>query len=123
MPLNRRHLLIAVGAVLLRPRAARAHAGLVRSTPEDEAILTTSPAQVVLVFNEAIEPAFSSIRVTDTIGRRVDRGEVAVAQDRPETLATALEPLENGAYDVAWRVASADGHSIEGAFVFTVTTG
>ncbi|WGF90011.1 copper resistance CopC family protein [Marinivivus vitaminiproducens] len=122
MKLNRRHLFLAGAVLAAWPHRAGARAGLVRSEPASESILTVPPARIVLVFSEPVEPGSGTIRVTDTIGRRVELGRASVADGRPDTLAVALDPLPTGTYDVAWRIAAAsDGTAVEGQFVFTVT--
>ncbi len=99
--------------------AALAHANLSATTPANDAVLESSPAQVTLRFDEPVESAFGSVRVFDGQAKRVDDGvtvrpaanEVAVGIDRT---------LPRGTYTVAWRVVSADSHPVHGAFVFHI---
>jgi copper transport protein len=114
-----RSLLVAAAALaaLAVPPAALAHATLVGTEPADESVLAEPPARVVVRFNEAVEASFGSLRVFDSSGRRVDAGTA----DRPEATSVAAplnEGLADGTYTVAWRVVSADGHPVHGAFVF-----
>lgn len=72
-------------------------------------------------FNEPVEIAFGAIRVFDTHGNRVDRGEAEHVPGEAEAVEVGLEPdLPDGTYTVTWRVISADSHPIEEAFVFHV---
>jgi len=111
-------LAAAVTALVLVPSAA-AHAVLLRTAPPDDAVVETSPRQVTLTFDEAVESALGSIRVYDTNRRRVDAGPI-LRPARAE-VAVALEGgLPGGTYTVTWRVISADSDPISGAFVFHV---
>ena len=70
--------------------------------------------------SEPLEPAFSTIEVTDAHGRRVDAGPARVdAQDRA-VLRVPLARIGPGDYTAAWRVVSLDTHATEGHFVFHV---
>lgn len=109
----------AVLALLAAAPAALAHATLVGSSPADETVLDASPAGVVVRFDEQVEASFGAVRVYDADAKRVDDGSTG----RPDvrSASTALRPdLPDGTYTVAWRVVSADGHPVRGAFVFHV---
>ncbi|MEZ5102453.1 MAG: copper resistance protein CopC [Thermoleophilia bacterium] len=111
--------LAAVLALLAAAPAALAHATLIGSAPADEAVVDGSPAAVVLRFDEQVEASFGAVRVYDGAARRVDTGSA----ERPDvrSASAALRPdLPDGTYTVAWRVVSADGHPVRGAFVFHV---
>lgn len=111
-------VMLAVVSMPVRP--AGAHAIVRETTPVIDSTVPTSPARVVMRFNEPVELAFGAIRVHDTTGRRVDTGEARHASGR-DTVAVALDhELPNGTYTVTWRVVSADGHPIDEAFVFHV---
>ena len=47
-------------------------------------------------------------------------GQPASAPGSPQTLVTPLEHVPEGWYLVFWRVISADGHPVRGAFTFAV---
>ncbi len=106
-------------ATLAGAQAAYAHAMLVSSSPEDDAVLQRSPSRVVLRFSESVETPFGALRVLDSRGQRVDSGDV----ERPsgDTVAVAIDhTLADGTYTVAWSVISADTHPVHGAVVFSV---
>lgn len=115
----RRLMGIALGLVLL-PAAAEGHAFLVKSSPARRAVLAHPPARVELWFNERLEPAYSSVTVTNAAGTRVDLRDVTVGPDDPRRLAVSLPPLPPGRYTVGFRVLSVDGHVVEASFPFTV---
>ena len=110
---------VALGLVLL-PAAAEGHAVLVKSSPARRAVLAHPPARVELWFNERLEPAYSSVTVTNAAGTRVDLRDVTVGPDDPRRLAVSVPPLGPGRYTVGFRVLSVDGHVVEASFPFTV---
>ena len=117
-----RPMLVAVAAILVALAlvpAAGAHARLITTEPANDSVLEQSPRFVLLRFDESVETAFGAIRVYDSRARRVDAGEV----ERPSEKEARI-PLERrlarGTYTATWRVVSADGHPVSGAFVFHV---
>jgi copper transport protein len=114
-------LLLAVGAVVLAlPAAASAHAYLIRTFPAASVTLNSPPPDVALTFDEAVEPRFAIISVTDTGAHSVTAGPVHRSPANPNTLVVQLEKVGEGWYLVVWRVISVDGHPVEGAFTFAV---
>jgi|SRR5438128_6803468 len=107
-------------AVVLTPGRAEPHAVLVKSSPPRFAALTHPPARVELWFSERLEPAYSSVSVTNAAGAHVDQGDVAVGPDDPRRLSVSLFGLEPGRYTIWFRVLSVDGHIVESSFAFTV---
>jgi putative copper export protein/methionine-rich copper-binding protein CopC len=119
-----RFALAAVLALLWLAAAglpAGAHALLRESDPAAGSSVDRAPDRVVLTFTERPEPGLSSIRVLDSGGRQVERGQAALIQGSPVQLAVGLGDLGEGTYTVAWRVVSRDdGHVTDGAFAFGV---
>ena len=107
-------------AALLVAGAALAHAMLDKAVPAVGSRVATSPPRVELVFTERLEPAFSTVRVLDASGRRVDRGDSAVDASVREHLGVSLPPLPPGRYRVAWRAVSVDTHVTSGDYAFDV---
>ena len=103
----------------LAPLAA-AHALLDRASPRVGSTVHASPPQVTLRFNESLEPAFSTVRVTDKDGREVDRQDQHLDPSNPSILRVSLPPLPPGKYRVQWRVLSVDTHVTEGDYTFTL---
>jgi methionine-rich copper-binding protein CopC len=109
----------ALALVLLAlPDAAGAHAVLVKSSPARRAVLGTPPTRVELVFNERLEPAYSTVSVWSSREVRVDDGAVAIGPDDPRRLTVGVPSLAAGRYTVKFRVLSVDGHVVEGTFPF-----
>jgi copper transport protein len=98
-----------------------AHANLVRSEPAANSVLDQPPERVVIWFTEPIEAGFSEIQVLNSQGERVDKGDSAVDNNNPTVMSVTLPALPNGTYTIAWRnLSSVDGHTVRGAFVFSV---
>ena len=103
---------------------AFAHAVLQSTDPAAGAVLTKSPASVVLHFDEDVEIQFGSVRVYSAAGRRVDRGLAYHPNGDHHSVATKVAGnLAEGGYAVTWRVISADSHPVHGAFTFQVGAG
>jgi copper transport protein len=118
---RRAALLTAVAAAALAlPAAAWAHAALLRTVPEASRTINAAPPEVRLTYSEPIEPRFAIVSVTDAAGGQVTSGAPASAPGSPQTLVTPLRKVPEGWYLVFWRVISADGHPVRGAFTFAV---
>ena len=72
---------------------AHGHAVLTASTPTDGASLEQPPAQALLTFNEALDPALSVVRVLDASGTEVEVGETETHPGPPAQLQVALGEL------------------------------
>jgi methionine-rich copper-binding protein CopC len=105
------------GLSLLASPAAFAHDQLVGSTPEDGGTVSTPLTSVELVFSNAIPGEFVQVAVTDAAGGSVVDGAPQTVGD---TVTQAVTQLPDGAYTIAYRVVSSDGHPIEGSVAFTV---
>ena len=118
----RRGLLLALvaAAALAVPAAAWAHAALLHTEPVASRVVNTPPAEVRLTYSEPIEPRFAIVSVTDATGRSVTSGPPQRAPGEPQTLVAPLRRVPEGWYLVFWRVISADGHPVRGAFTFAV---
>jgi methionine-rich copper-binding protein CopC len=115
-----KHILLTGIVCIAGSSIAHAHAFLDHSVPGVGSTVSVPPAQVRIWFTEALERAFSTIKVTDASGREVDQGKATVDAKDPMVLEIGLSPLNPGTYRVAWRVVSVDTHPTEGNFTFTV---
>lgn len=114
-------VLVLAALVLTVPAtAANAHAHLVESAPQEGASLSSQPEELVLTYDEPVEPAGDAALVL-TAPHGTER-VLEVDSDRaPEELRAPLDgPLEAGEHTVAWRIAARDGHVQEGSFAFVV---
>ena len=96
---------------------ATAHASLDHAEPRVGNSVATAPREVTLWFTQKLEPAFSTVTVTDAAGQRVDTGKARVSGD---TMAISLRKVGSGTYRVNWHVLSVDTHTTDGNFTFTV---
>jgi hypothetical protein len=79
-----------------------------------------APAQVVITFDGPLEPAFSSLTVTDAAGKQVNTAQSAVDDRQPEIASVALPALAAGKYTVHWVAVASDGHRTHGDYSFKV---
>ena len=116
--MHRAALVVAIPLLLLLVFGkASAHAMLDHAEPRVGTKVATAPHEVKLWFTEELEPAFSTITVTNTGGRRVDSGKARVIGD---LMSIALRPAEAGTYHVIWHAVSVDTHTTDGNFTFQV---
>jgi copper transport protein len=118
----RRLVAAAVIAISLAASApdAGAHASLERSEPAPSASLPESPERVLLDFDEAVDAGTTEIRLLDATGAETDVGQPVGDAADPTIVTSTVPPLAEGAYVVAWRIVSTDGHPVSGAFPFQV---
>jgi len=117
----------AVGAVLasmsllaLSPSAAFAHAYFEGSTPAPGTRTSSPPGEVLMRFDETLNPRLSTAAIYQTPSGR----HLAASVSFPQALQMAVRParpLPRGSYRVEWHSVSADdGHELEGSFTFGV---
>lgn len=116
---------------------ASAHTAVASITPAADSTVS-APKEVVLKFSEPVELRFSTFRVM-ALGADMEpvdgaRAALALKADAPalvnlplsaRTLAAQLRiplkaSLKAGAYVVAWKILSEDGHPVTGHSVFKV---
>jgi copper transport protein len=111
----------ALAAACALPSAASAHAYLIKTVPAASGVLNGPPPNVQLTYDEAVEPRFAIISVTDAGGHQETTGPVARSPANPDTLVVPLRPhLPEGWYLIYWRAISVDGHPVQGAFTYAV---
>jgi len=115
----RRSTLIGIIPLLLSLATgeAAAHALLDHAEPRVGSTVPTAPREVILFYNQNLEPAFSSIEVSDGNGARVDLGKPRI---NAGVMRVGLKQLPPGTYKVRWQVLSVDTHRTEGSFSFHV---
>lgn len=100
---------------------ALAHTALSGSDPADGSVLETPPRQVTLTFTESVSFPDAALRVLSPANERVNPRPAQHADGKGNTARVELsDKLPEGTYTVAWRVISADGHPISGAFTFSI---
>jgi methionine-rich copper-binding protein CopC len=103
--------------LLLVTGNASAHAMLDHAEPRVGNKVATAPHEVTLWFTQKLEPAFSTLTVTDPAGKRVDTGKARINGSQ---MSVALRPGGSGTYHVTWHVLSVDAHTTDGSFTFQV---
>ncbi|MEV4368668.1 copper resistance CopC family protein [Nonomuraea sp. NPDC049637] len=97
---------------------AQAHNVLVGSDPKDGATLSSSPARVTLVFDQAVRQGYAQVGVTGADGSSWADGAAEVAAER---VSVKVRPLPaGGSYVVGYRILSSDGHPVTGKISFTM---
>jgi copper transport protein len=114
-------LVAVVLGLAVIPSVASAHAYLIRTSPTASGVLNAAPRQVALTYDEAVEPRFAIISVTNVDGHQETTGPVRRSAADPDTLVVGLRPgLAEGWYLIYWRAISVDGHPVQGAFTYAV---
>ncbi|CAN5359517.1 hypothetical protein BH18ACT12_BH18ACT12_03400 [soil metagenome] len=112
----KRLLLIAIGAALVFPAPAFAHATMEEVSPGFRERVPSSPRELVLRFDQHVQAVPGSVRVFSS------RGSVGSIRARSEGqfVKASLPRLATGAYTVRWHALSGDSHVIAGVFTFGV---
>ena len=109
-------------ALTFIPGIASAHAILESSSPEPSALLASSPKEIRLDFDEQVEDSLGDIRIYDSEQREVSVKKTVRSSSDLSIVTAGVPTLKNGVYVVVWRVVSADGHPVSGAFPFEIGT-
>ncbi len=111
--------LVAALALTLA-QLAHAHAYPTHQAPSAGSTVPTSQKDVAIDFDDGLEPAFSSIAVTDAQGKSVTSAKAVVDPSNKKHMSVTLNPLAPGEYSVAWVAIAEDGHRTQGHYTFTV---
>ncbi|TFD29594.1 copper resistance CopC family protein [Cryobacterium cryoconiti] len=112
--------LTVIALAVLGPMAPAAYAhDQVQSTlPADGEHVDTAPSAITITFTDEILELGAIVMVVDDEERNWAEGEMGLDGAQATQ---AVEPgMPDGAYQVRWRVVSADGHPVSGAFAFAV---
>ncbi|MEK6350050.1 MAG: copper resistance protein CopC [Burkholderia sp.] len=117
----RQPLLHGAAAVLFAAVAplAFAHAHPKQRVPDAGATVPVSTASVAIDFDEGLEPAFSSLKVTDAAGQAATRDASSVSGSGKKHMSVDLAALKPGVYTVNWVAVATDGHRTQGTYTFT----
>ncbi|AXJ09669.1 copper resistance CopC family protein [Arthrobacter sp. PM3] len=127
MRLTRQFLSALMGAFVLAAvllgavGPASAHDTAESTSPAAGATVATPPEKVSVTFDHNPLALGSQILVNDAAGTNWADGPVEIVDNVAAQKLKAGAPA--GLYTVQWRVASSDGHPIEGTFTFTATAG
>ncbi|SFI39729.1 hypothetical protein SAMN04515618_12140 [Collimonas sp. OK307] len=98
---------------------AWAHARPETQAPVAGAVVS-APQEVSITYNEGLEPAFSSLVVSNAQGKQVNSAKAEVDATTHKTMRVALPSLPGGVYQVKWVAVADDGHRTQGSYKFTV---
>jgi methionine-rich copper-binding protein CopC len=122
MSVARIRLLLAlsmIATMIFTAPYAMAHARPKVMVPAPDSTVS-SPATISVTFTEPVEPKFSSLTVTDELGKKYNTASSAPLSNDPKTLTLGLPALQPGGYLVHWVSVAADGHRMEGEYKFLV---
>jgi len=97
---------------------AEAHAHPKAMAPAADATVT-APAEVSMTFTEALEEAFSSLKVQNAAGHAIAGGKIELDAAHT-TMHMSLPALAPGVYTVQWVAVARDGHRTNGSYHFNV---
>ncbi|HEY7067845.1 MAG TPA: copper resistance CopC family protein [Chloroflexota bacterium] len=101
-----------------RPTPAEAHAHFQESTPAPDAVLSTPPPRLTILFDEELDGDNSKVQVLGPTGQRADRDDVQADGTR---MWISLLDRGPGVYRVRWKaIADDDKGETRGDFTFTV---
>jgi len=118
-----KRFLFLVGALMLLPVAANAHAGVVGTSPTQDEVLTSMPSEISITFSEELltitGQEVNTISLSAFDGPPVEIGEITIAGT---TLSATIPDgkYESGVYEVFYRIVSADGHKVSDSFTFSL---
>jgi methionine-rich copper-binding protein CopC len=115
-PMKRCLIVLVVGAALLFPAQALAHATLETTTPKYRATVSTSPRSISLGFDQYVKALPGSIQLYSA----AQRVRVLRVWNDGRYVKASLPRLPRGPYTVRWHALSGDGHVVSGVFTFGV---
>jgi len=107
-------------ALTLVSAVAFAHAKLQTSTPANGVSVGTAPTELRLQYNEPVEVAMSTVKITGPGDAAVATDKVVADPSDDKTLVQPLPKLGAGDYRVQWTTMGHDGHHTKGEIRFTV---
>lgn len=113
---------LAILAVFTSVTAASAHDELVSSNPEAGATLKQAPEEITLEFSGELQ-TMSGVNSTVVELSNDGKAVEAKAEIKGKTVTvTPAKSLENGEYELEYRIVSSDGHPVDSKLDFTVNT-
>lgn len=110
----------ALAALALASATAFAHARLQDSMPANGASVVPAPTELRLQYNEPVEVAMSTVRITGPGDAAVATDKVVADPSDDKTIVQPLPKLAAGGYRVQWTTMGHDGHHTRGEIRFTV---
>jgi copper resistance protein C len=120
MQISLTRIVLPLALLSIWPGAIWAHAFPVDAEPGAGATVEKTPLDIRIRFNAELEPIFSKLRVDDSHGHTVSRGQGHVDPSNSMLLLTHVPMVPAGSYHVYWNVISHDGHRTRGDYTFDV---
>ncbi|MDX2426555.1 MAG: copper resistance protein CopC [Cycloclasticus sp.] len=112
--------LYTLTTLLFLSSAAFSHAKSVSSDPAPRSVVSRSPEFIAILFNQQLEPAYSTIVVTNSSGNSVTNKTAVVDSKNNKRLILALPHLAPDKYTVSYKVLSLDGHVVKSTYKFRI---
>lgn len=112
--------LIFLALLYCLPGTTWGHSFPDHSDPKVGATVNGSPSHVRIWFDGALEPAFCTLSVQDSGGKKVDKGDGRVSPADATLLEVGISSLPPGTYRAVWNVVARDGHRTMGDFTFVI---
>jgi methionine-rich copper-binding protein CopC len=111
-------VLLTGAAVIATAPSATAHASQVGSTPAADEVVAVAPNEVEIQFDSGLLEMGAALVVRSAQDESIVMGDPVVGEN---VLTVPVDPnAAPGEYEVAYRAVSADGHTIEGSFTYTL---
>jgi copper transport protein len=116
-----RLLLTVFFVMLLSPSIVNAHSNLEKTYPQPDEVLSTSPAQIDLWFEDPVVIHSDSIQIINKSGNHVTDGVPNHENGNQQHVMVSLqEGLSEGAYNVRYNVIALDGYVVTGEYTFHI---
>lgn len=110
-------ILLGFGAI----HTSFGHAFVINSSPSQSESIAASPQKIDVFFSEPVDLRYSNLKVLDSNGKQVDKGDVGYLQNDESKLTVSIPLLKDGTYTVSTSVLSQiDGHVTDNAFGFAI---
>lgn len=110
--------LLTFFSLILFSTTVFSHAKSVSSDPAPRSTISHSPEFISILFNQQLEPAYSTITVKNKQGELVTKTPAIVDPKNNKRLVLTLPTLPPGKYTVAYKVLSLDGHVVKSTYTF-----
>ncbi|WP_322083716.1 copper resistance protein CopC [Burkholderia sp. BCC1972] len=109
----------AIAAGIVLASTAFAHVFPQKQSPSAGAEVVP-PTRVAIEFDGPLEPAFSSLNVSNSKGQQVNTAKAEVDPNNTKSIHVSLPTLPPDTYTVHWVAVASDGHRTHGDYSFKV---
>ncbi|RQS23089.1 copper resistance protein CopC [Burkholderia sp. Bp8992] len=109
----------AIATGILLASTAFAHVFPQKQSPSAGAEVV-APTRVAIEFDGPLEPAFSSLNVSNANGQQVNTAKAEVDPNNTKSMHVSLPTLPPDTYTVHWVAVASDGHRTHGDYSFKV---